>query len=62
MDVGAMAGAQTLGVVFFGVGRSPDKEVDIFFSGNSIRNVSEPAINFRVPTIWRRIRGAGIRR
>jgi hypothetical protein len=48
IDVGAPPGAQTLGIVIFSVGRSPDKEVDIYVSGNNIRNVSEPAINFRV--------------
>ena len=47
VDVGATPGAQTLGVVMFSVGRSPDKEVDIYVSGNTIRNVNEPAINFR---------------
>lgn len=48
IDVGAPPGAQTLGVVVFSVGRSPVKEVDIYVSGNKIRNTSEPAINFRV--------------
>jgi len=31
----------------FSVGRSPDKEVDVYVSGNNIRNVTESAINFR---------------
>jgi hypothetical protein len=31
----------------FGVGQSPDHEVDIYISGNDIRNTTEPAINFR---------------
>jgi hypothetical protein len=48
IDVGATPGAQTLGVVVFNVGRSPDREVDIYVSGNNIRNSTEPAINFRV--------------
>ena len=48
IDVGATPDTQTLGVVVFAVGRSPDKEVDIFVNGNNIRNVTEPAINFRV--------------
>jgi hypothetical protein len=38
--------AQTLRVVMFAVGTSPDKEVEIYVSGNNIRNVTEPAINF----------------
>ena len=48
IDVGASADAQTLGVVMFNVGRSPDKEVDVYVSGNNIRNLTEPAINLRV--------------
>ena len=48
VGVGATPGAQTLGIVMFSVGRSPDKEVDIYVSGNNIRNSTEPAINFRV--------------
>jgi hypothetical protein len=47
-DVGGMAGTQALGVVMFNVGRSADKEVYIDVSGNRIRNVTEPAINFPV--------------
>jgi hypothetical protein len=37
----------TLGVNVFSVGQSPDKEADIYVSGNHISNVTEPAINFR---------------
>jgi len=48
IDVGAMPGTQTLGIAMFAVGRSPDMEVNILVSGNNIRNVNEPAINFRV--------------
>ncbi len=48
IDVGAVPGTLILGVVVFAVGRSPDKEVNIYVSGNNIRNVTEPAINFRV--------------
>lgn len=48
IDVGAPPNTQTLGIALFAVGRSPDKEVNILVSGNRIRNVSEPAINFRV--------------
>jgi hypothetical protein len=48
IDVGTPPGAQTLGITLFAVGRSPDKEVDIWVSGNNIRNSTEPAINLRV--------------
>jgi len=48
IDVGTTPGAQTLGIVLFNVGRSPDKEVDIYVSANNFRNSTEPAINFRV--------------
>ena len=48
IDVGAQPAALTLGVVMFNVGRSPDKEVDIYVSGNNMRNATEPLINFRV--------------
>jgi hypothetical protein len=47
VGVGSTPGAQTLGIAIFNVGRSPDKEVDIYVSGNNIRNSTEPAINFR---------------
>jgi hypothetical protein len=47
IDMGATPGAQTLGIAIFNVGKSPDKEVDIYVSGNNIRNSTEPAINFR---------------
>ncbi|MBV9082982.1 MAG: right-handed parallel beta-helix repeat-containing protein, partial [Acidobacteriaceae bacterium] len=36
-----------LGIVIFSVGVSPDREVDIYISGNHIRNVTEPAVNMR---------------
>lgn len=48
IDVGAIPGAQTLGIVMFNVGRFPDKEVDVYVSGNNLTNTTEPAINFRV--------------
>ena len=48
LDVGGMAGTQALGVVMFNVGISADKGVFIDVSGNRIRNVTEPALNFRV--------------
>jgi hypothetical protein len=47
MDIGASATTQTLGITMFAVGKSPDSEVDFYISGNTIMNVSEPAINFR---------------
>ena len=36
-----------LGVTIFSVGQPPDKEVDIYVTGNHISNITEPAINFR---------------
>jgi hypothetical protein len=45
IDVGGTAGDQTLGICVFGVGRSPDKEVDLYIFGNHIRNITERAIN-----------------
>ena len=48
INVGASADAQSLGIAMFNVGKSPDKEVDVSVSGNNIRNLTEPAINFRV--------------
>ena len=37
----------TLGVIIFSVGQSPDNEANIYVSENRIRNTTEPAINFR---------------
>ena len=48
INVGGTPGALTLGVAMFSVGGSPDREVDIYVSGNNITNLTEPAINFRV--------------
>jgi hypothetical protein len=48
IDMGATPGALSLGIVIFAVGKSPDQEVDVYVFGNNIRNVTEPAINFRV--------------
>ena len=45
---GASAVENTLGITIFAVGRSPDREADIYVSGNRIRNTTEPAINFRL--------------
>jgi hypothetical protein len=44
---GGTAADNTLGITVFSVGQSPDKQVDIYISGNEIRNTTEPAINFR---------------
>jgi hypothetical protein len=48
IDMGAAPGTTSLGIVIFAVGKSPDEEVEIYVSGNNIRNVTEPAINFRI--------------
>jgi hypothetical protein len=45
--VGGTALDNMLGITIFSVGQSPDMEVDIYVSGNTIRNITEPAINFR---------------
>ncbi|HWC18001.1 MAG TPA: hypothetical protein VG498_13355, partial [Terriglobales bacterium] len=45
---GASFAENTLGITVFAVGRSPDREADIYVSGNSIRHTTEPAINFRL--------------
>jgi hypothetical protein len=47
IDMGATPGAFFLGIVIFGVGKSPDQEVDLYVSRNNIKNVSQPAINLR---------------
>jgi hypothetical protein len=47
IDVGTSANNQTLGLTMFAAGQSPDSEVDIYISGKTIGNVSEPAINLR---------------
>src|SRR5579871_3433683 len=46
--MGATPGRLSLAITIFSVGVSPDHEVDIYVSGNNIRNVTEPAINLRV--------------
>jgi hypothetical protein len=38
IDLGAMAGTNTIGIGFDTVGKSPDHEVDIYVAGNNIRN------------------------
>jgi hypothetical protein len=46
IEGGGTAHDATLGVVIFSVG-VPGSEVDIYISGNNIRNTTEPAINIR---------------
>jgi hypothetical protein len=45
--VGGTALDNVLGITVFSAGQSPDKEVDIYVSGNRVKNTTEPAINFR---------------
>jgi hypothetical protein len=47
LDIGASGSNQTVGIIMFAVGKSPDSEVDLHISGNTIMNVSEVAVNFR---------------
>jgi hypothetical protein len=44
---GGTSGDDTLGVLIFSAGRLPDRAVDVFVSGNHIRNVTERAVNLR---------------
>jgi hypothetical protein len=46
IDVGGTALDNTQGVIIFSVG-VPGAEVEVYVSGNNIRNTTEPAINFR---------------
>jgi hypothetical protein len=45
VEVGGTADDRTLGIAIMIVGRFPDSEVDVFVSGNHVRNVTEPGIN-----------------
>jgi hypothetical protein len=45
--VGGTALDNVLGITVFSAGQSPDNEVDIYVSGNHVKNTTEPAINFR---------------
>jgi hypothetical protein len=45
--IGGTAQDLTIGIFVFSVGQSPDKEADLYVSGNKISNVTEPAINVR---------------
>ena len=47
IDAGENPIGNVLGITTFSAGVSPDKEVDLYISGNRIRNVTEPAINLR---------------
>jgi hypothetical protein len=48
MDLtGGTAVDNVLGITTFSAGQSPDKEVDLYISGNRIRNITEPVINLR---------------
>lgn len=47
IDAGANPLGNVLGITTFSAGRSPDREVDLYITGNRIRNVTEPAINLR---------------
>jgi len=53
IDVGGTAADATAGVVVFGVGTSPDYEVDVYITGNTIRNVTERV--FSINTIGGRV-------
>ena len=44
---GGTAADNTLGITFFSVGQTPDSPVDVYVSANEVRNITEPAINFR---------------
>lgn len=48
IDMAGRPGALHLGIVVFSVGKSPDQEVDIRVAGNTVLNVTEPGINFRI--------------
>ncbi len=45
--VGGTARDNKLGITIFSAGQLAENEVDIYVTGNHIRNVTEPAINFR---------------
>jgi hypothetical protein len=44
IDVGGTAGDNTLGIIIFAAGKSPDREVDLYISGNNIKNTTERPI------------------
>jgi hypothetical protein len=45
IDAGGTAGDNTLGMALFAVGKSPDREVDLYIFGNNIRNLTERVID-----------------
>jgi hypothetical protein len=47
IDAVGTAGLASLGIVITSVGKSPDKEVEIHLSGNTIRNTTERALNIQ---------------
>jgi hypothetical protein len=47
IDVGGTAGDQTTGIYIDGVGKSPDKEVDLYIFGNNIRNITDSVIDVK---------------
>jgi hypothetical protein len=47
IDAGENPTGNVLGITMFSAGQSPDREVDLYITGNRIRNVTEPAINLR---------------
>jgi hypothetical protein len=44
---GGTAVDSVLGITTFSAGQSPDREVDLYITGNRIRNITEPGINLR---------------
>jgi hypothetical protein len=48
IDIRGTAGTNNLGILVFAAGKSPDSEAEIYVSGNTIRNTTEPAIEFLV--------------
>lgn len=45
--IGGTVNDNVLGITAFSVGQAPDKEVDLYISGNKIKNITEPGINLR---------------
>ena len=47
IDAGANPLGNVLGITSFSAGQSPDGEVDLYISGNRIRNITRPGIDLR---------------
>ena len=47
INLGGTARDRGLGIAIFGVGKSPDEEVQLYISGNDIRNITERAIDIQ---------------